>query len=126
MRARSRARRGPAIGRSGERKSREPDPRMSEFLRIGNLSFEVRRSRPRTPLGLTVDRSSELIVHAPTEADESELLRWTRRKLLWVHRKLAIKDGVGRARRGPEFVSGETFFYLGRSYRLQVRDQQAE
>lgn len=99
---------------------------MSGTLRIADLAFEVRRSPRRKTLGLTVDRDGDLVVHAPTDADESELLRWTRRKLLWVHRKLAIKGLVSKAASGPEFVSGETFFYLGRSHRLQVTEQQHE
>lgn len=99
---------------------------MSDTLWIGELAFQVRRSRQRKTLGLTVERRGALVVHAPTETNESELLRWTRAKLLWVHRKLAIKEEVGTARSGPEFVSGETFFYLGRSHRLQVKEQQAK
>jgi predicted metal-dependent hydrolase len=99
---------------------------MSEPLRIANLLFEVRRSPRRKALGLTVDRNGDLVIHAPTEADESELLRWTRGKLLWVHRKLATKASVAKAGSGLEFVSGETFFYLGRSYRLQVKEQHGE
>ncbi len=46
--------------------------------------------------------------------------RWTRSKLLWVHRKLAKKEELLPQVRQPEFVSGECFTYLGRSYRLQV------
>ena len=99
---------------------------MSGTLRIADLAFEVRRSPRRKTLGLTVDRDGDLLVHAPTDVDESELLRWTRRKLLWVHRKLAIKENARKSRSGPELVSGETFFYLGRSHRLQVKEQQDE
>ena len=38
---------------------------MSETLEIGGLTFEVRRSRRRQTLGLTVDRRGELRIHAP-------------------------------------------------------------
>lgn len=99
---------------------------MSETLQVGGLAFEVRRSPQRRTLGLTVDRGGELVVHAPTGTKESELVRWTRGRLLWVHRKLTLKEEVRKAGSGPEFVSGETFFYLGRCHRLKVKERQEE
>jgi predicted metal-dependent hydrolase len=99
---------------------------MSEMVRIGALAFEVRRSPRRKTLGLTVDRSGELVVHAPTGTEESQLVRWTRGKLLWVHQKLALRGEVERASGEPEFVSGEMFWYLGRGHRLQLVQQQEQ
>lgn len=95
---------------------------MNETLHIANLDFEVRRGPRRKTLGLTVDRAGELVVHAPKSASEEELRKWVDRKLLWVHRKLALKQDLNSAARPPEFVSGESFFYLGKSYRLRVTD----
>jgi predicted metal-dependent hydrolase len=65
-------------------------------------------------------RSGELVIHAPKSSDRDELARWTRSKLLWVHRKLLDKSGTLPRVREPEFVSGESFSYLGRSYRVKV------
>jgi predicted metal-dependent hydrolase len=93
---------------------------MSEMLHIADLEFEVRRGPRRKTLGLTVDRAGELIVHAPDSATEEELHRWVQRKLLWVHRKLAQKQEMNGAARTPEFVSGESFYYLGKNFRLRV------
>jgi predicted metal-dependent hydrolase len=99
---------------------------MKEKLDVGGLTFEVRRSARRKTLGVTVDRAGELIIHAPEGTENTELLRWTRSKLLWVHRKLAIKEELAAQVREPEYVTGESFFFLGRSYRLQVVGEQAE
>jgi hypothetical protein len=44
-------------------------------------------------------------------------------KLLWIHRKLAQKREMVRDVFPPEFVSGESIFYLGRSYRLRIVDK---
>ncbi len=93
---------------------------MTETLAVDSLFFEVRRSARRTTLELTVDRGGELVIHAPEGSDPSELTRWTRSKLLWVHRKLLDKAEVVPTVREPEFVSGESFSYLGRSYRLKI------
>src|SRR5438105_2666372 len=93
---------------------------MTKTLHIAGLDFEVRRGPRRRTLGLTVDRTGELIVHAPQSATEEELQRWVQRKLLWVHRKLAQKQEMNGAARTPEFISGESFFYLGKNLRLRV------
>ncbi len=99
---------------------------MSETLRIGDLTFEIRRSNRRKTLGLTVDRGGELIIHCPESARQNELEQWTRSKLLWVHRKLALKEELAPKVREPEFVTGERFRYLGRSYRLAVVSKQKD
>jgi len=96
---------------------------MKETLNVGDLKFEVRRSRRRKMLGLTVDRFGDLVVHSPTETSSDEISRWITKKLLWVHRKLALKKDVMRKTNAPEYVSGETFCYLGRRYRLKVVDR---
>lgn len=98
---------------------------MNETLHIGNLLFEIRRSSRRKTLGLTVDRGGELVLHAPVVSPVDELERWARKKLLWVHRKLALKETVTRLRE-PEFVRGESFSYLGRRYGLKIVREQHE
>ncbi len=99
---------------------------MSETLEMNGLTFEVRRSTRRRTLGLTVDRSGELVVHAPCDTPEEELTRWTRTKLLWVHRKLALKDEATPKVRKPEYVTGESFGYLGKRYQLALVAGQKE
>jgi predicted metal-dependent hydrolase len=97
---------------------------MTETLQLGGLVFEVRRSDRRKTLGVTVDRGGELVVHAPARLDTGALASWTNTKLLWVHRKLALKKEVAPKLRAPEYVSGEGFCYLGRRHRLKVVEKQ--
>ena len=99
---------------------------MTETLRLGGLVFEVRRSERRKTLGLTVDRGGELVAHVPAKTSVEELSRWIGKKLLWVHRKLALKEEAAPRMRGPEYVSGEAFCYLGRRYRLKLVDRQEQ
>lgn len=91
---------------------------MNETLEIGGLAFEVRRSDRRRTLGLTVDRDGDLVMHAPLGASAEELAAWAGTKLLWVHRKLALKEESTPKASAPEYVTGETFSFLGRRYRL--------
>ena len=95
---------------------------MMETLQVGDLVFEVRYSQRRRTFGLTVDRAGELVVHAPAVAADDAITKWIRRKLLWVHRKLALKEHAAPKMRAPEYVSGEGFCYLGRRFRLQIAE----
>ncbi len=99
---------------------------MTECFQLAGLIFEVRRSQRRKTLGLTVDRRGELVVHAPDSTRHEELERWTRKKLLWLHRKLALKEDLRPKTQEPEYVSGETYYYLGRGYRLMVVARQEQ
>jgi predicted metal-dependent hydrolase len=99
---------------------------MNEILQVADLVFEVRRSPRRKTVGLTVDRGGELLIHAPVDAAREDLEHWTRGKLLWVYRKLTLKEEMALSGREPEFVSGESFSYLGRNYQLKITDEQKE
>ncbi len=99
---------------------------MMESLEVGGLQFEVRRSERRSTLGLTVDRRGELIAYVPAATSAAELSRWIGGRLLWVHRKLALKEQTAPRMRATEYVSGEAFCYLGRRYRLKVVSKQEQ
>lgn len=97
---------------------------MNESIEIADLTFEVRRSPRRHTVGLTVDRCGKLLIHSPQDIATTELDRWTRSKLLWVYQKLALKADMASKVSEPEFVSGESFRYLGRNYQLKVISSQ--
>lgn len=93
---------------------------MSEVIRIDGLKFEVHRSDQRKTLELVVGRSGDLTLRAPKASSSDDLERWARTKLLWVHRKLAVKENTSPLLRRPEYVSGQAFAYLGRKYPLKL------
>lgn len=91
---------------------------------VGDLRFEVRASNRRTTLQVTVDRGGELIVFAPVDCDASAVQRFVREKRFWIYKKLAEKEALRHPVVTKEYVSGEGFPYLGRSYRLLLVDEQ--
>lgn len=99
---------------------------MTGRVQVGGLDFEVRRSGNRHTLGITVDRNGELVAHSPMETSSDELVRWIQGKLLWVHRKLALKETSFSGISGPQYISGESFSYLGRRYPLKLVEEQKE
>jgi predicted metal-dependent hydrolase len=99
---------------------------MNETLKVSGLDFEIRRSPRRNTVEVTVDRAGDLVIHSPREMSSVDLERYARKKLLWVHRKLAIKGALAPQTRPSEYITGETFYYLGRGYRLTLVDRQDE
>lgn len=97
---------------------------MTASLRVGDLEFAVRWSAKRRTLQITVDRGGELVLAAPEGCDPARLERFVRKQRYWVYTKLAQKEALSRRRPRREFVSGEGFRYLGRSYRLLLVDSQ--
>ncbi len=95
---------------------------MIPTLTVDDLQFEVRWSDQRKTLGLTVDREGELLISAPLGCDVATLESFVREKRFWLYTKLAEKDALREASTKKQFVTGEGFPYLGRSYRLLLVD----
>lgn len=90
---------------------------MTDTLVIDGLTFELRRSNRRRTLGITVDRDGSLILAAPANCSAEFVEKTAREKLFWIHSKLARKRLLHDTPH-KEYVTGEGFHYLGRSYRL--------
>lgn len=93
---------------------------MSETLVIDDLRFALLRSARRKTVGITVERDGSLALRAPEDCPVRRVEEIVREKRFWVYTKLAEKERLFRPERPKEYVSGETFYYLGRSYRLKL------
>jgi predicted metal-dependent hydrolase len=89
-------------------------------LVVNDLQFEVRRSNLRRALEITVDRGGELILSAPPQVHDDRLREFAQRKRMWVYKQLARRDALAQPTRRKQFVDGEGFAYLGRTYRLRL------
>jgi predicted metal-dependent hydrolase len=90
----------------------------SSTLTIDDLTFELRRSERRKTVGITVERNGELILTAPPDCSLVLIEQVARDKRFWIYTKLAEKELLCQPPPEREYVSGEGFYYLGRSYRL--------
>jgi predicted metal-dependent hydrolase len=87
---------------------------------IEDLTFELRRSDKRKTIGITIGRMGELILSAPLDCPQEIIERAAREKYRWIYSKLAQREMLFKAPPSKEFVNGEGFYYLGRSYRLRL------
>jgi predicted metal-dependent hydrolase len=93
-------------------------------LTVDDLRFEVAYSPRRKTIELSVERDGALMVRAPEGAAADRLEAFVRDKKAWVYKKVAEKEALRHATPVKEYVSGEGFPYLGRSYRLLLVDKQ--
>ena len=83
------------------------------------IDYELIRSN-RKSIGITIDRDSKVIVNAPKQLTDQEIEKYIYKKREWIWEKLAIKKSISQESIQKKFVSGESFSYLGRRYRLQI------
>jgi len=85
-----------------------------------DLTFEVRESAQRRTLEIIVERDGSLVLAMPPAVPLETLEQFVDENRVWVYTRLAEKEAQAQPRSPREFVSGEGFPYLGRSYRLKV------
>jgi predicted metal-dependent hydrolase len=91
-------------------------------LTFGDLSFKLRPSAKRRTIGITVERDGQLILSTPPQVPIETLEKVVNEKRLWIHSKLIEKESFNPPTPAKEYVSGEGFYYLGRSYSLKLVD----
>ena len=94
------------------------------LLQVDDLQFVVRHSVRRRTLQITVDRDGALLLSAPPDVGEAVLRAFVMDKRFWIYTKLAEKDRLQRLVPRKQYVGGEGFLYLGRSFRLKLVDTQ--
>lgn len=97
---------------------------MIPVLAVGDLQFDVVLSARRRTMELSVERNGALVIRAPERATGPRLEAFIREKRMWVYEKVAEKEALLRGVPVREYVSGEGFPYLGRSYRLLLVNNQ--
>jgi predicted metal-dependent hydrolase len=94
---------------------------MIETAQRGNPAYSVKRSNRRT-LSLMIEREGLVMVRAPLRISQEEIDKFVLEKRVWIQQKLSQKGAAMTARPKREFVNGQGFPYLGKSYRLKFVD----
>jgi hypothetical protein len=83
------------------------------------LSYQLVRTRRKT-LGLTIERDGKIVIRAPEDSTQKVIDDFFESKKFWIYKKLAEKRMIEEDLPLKEYVNGEGFLYLGKSYRLQL------
>jgi predicted metal-dependent hydrolase len=85
------------------------------------IPYGIRRSSKRSTVAVTVAPPGLVLLTAPAKTPVERLDRVVQEKARWIVSRLRLVRPVEPEPAPREFVSGETFLYLGRQYRLLVR-----
>ena len=96
---------------------------MQHVVHVGDLDVKVKVSDRRRSIRLTVERDATVTAVIPPATDETKLAKVITARRPWLYAKLRERAALGEPRPPREYVTGEDFPYLGRSYRLLIVDQ---
>jgi predicted metal-dependent hydrolase len=89
------------------------------------ISYSISRSGNRNTIAMTVHPDGAVPVVAPTDTCRTKIAEVIAKKAEWVLRQ---QEHFRHQHNGyaKQFVSGESFFYLGRQYKIKVRPIEAD
>lgn len=83
------------------------------------IEFDLIHSNRKT-LGITVKPDSSVYVRSPQNKSINDVLSKVKHKAPWILKQIDRFDAIRPVIYEKEYVSGESFYYLGRQYRLKV------
>jgi len=84
------------------------------------IEFEVIRSESAENSYITVERDIGVIIKAPCDISNVEIKKLVKKKAKWIVSKL---EEIGQAVDYGEVVTGSRIFYLGKSYYVEVTEE---
>jgi len=94
---------------------------MTRLFRYGKYSYQyILLKEDRKTIALTVTPDLEIIVRSSQNATIEKVENFLKRKWVWLEKQLAYFQSVKKNSAGKEYVSGESFYYLGRQYQLII------
>lgn len=90
------------------------------------IAYAVSRSLRRSTVSIAIDPRDGVLVTAPTATPLTRLDRVVREKARWIVQRMRRQSDQPPPLSAREFVSGESYLYLGRQYRLRVERDCAE
>lgn len=92
------------------------------------LTYKIKRSPRRRKLTITVERDRSIVVRAPESLSDEDIREIVESRRRWIDEKTkhAQKYATLPHPPGKELVNGESTLYLGRKYRIELVDSDAE
>lgn len=99
---------------------------MKEFT-FGSLSYKYHLlDQDRKTMSLTVKPDLTIVVTRPRNADEKKVETFLRKKWYWLEKQITFFKKYQRKNYEKEYVSGESFLYLGKQYKLSIKRSSTE
>ena len=95
--------------------------------RVRDIDYKLQSGSDRKTTDIVIERNGEIVVRPPKDYSPEKVDAVVESKRMWIYRNLAEWRDLNATAVVREWVNGETFLYLGRSYRLSiVANQQSD
>lgn len=104
------------------------DPTKQEAITYGSIEISYSLAfRNRKTLSISVRPTGEVVVVAPLSVSHSQVAERVHRRAAWIVRQQERFRQIGQHTTPVrQFISGETYYYLGRQYRLRIEQSEIE
>ncbi len=95
--------------------------------RVRDIDYQLLPGTDRKTTDIVIERNGIITVHPPKGYSPEQIDAVVESKRMWIYRNLAQWRDLNATAVVREWVNGESFLYLGRSYRLSlVPDQEVD
>lgn len=88
--------------------------------RVRDIDYQLLPGTDRKTTDIVIERNGIISVHPPKGYSPEQIDAVVESKRMWIYRNLAEWRDLNATAVVREWVNGETFLYLGRSYRLSL------
>ena len=97
-----------------------------QLRRVQDIEYRLLPGTERRTTDIVIERDGLVTVRPPQRMSPEQVDATVFSRRMWIYRNLAEWRELNAVRITREWVNGETFLYLGCSYRLQLVDEQDE
>ncbi len=91
-----------------------------QLRRVRDIEYQLLPGADRQTTDIVIERDGVVTVRPPRRMTPEQVDETVFSKRMWIYRNLAEWRDLNATRVAREWVSGETFLYLGSGYRLQL------
>jgi predicted metal-dependent hydrolase len=97
-----------------------------QVRQVQDIEYQLLPGTDRKTTDIVIERDGVVRVRPPLRMTSAQVDETVYSKRLWIYRNLAEWRDLNATRIDREWVNGESFLYLGSSYRLSLSDEPGE
>lgn len=97
-----------------------------QLRQVQGITYKLLPGSDRQTTDIVIERNGNITVRPPKRMTQEQVDETVFSKRMWIYRNLAEWRDLNATRITREWVSGESFLYLGSNYRLQLVQEQDE
>ena len=89
-------------------------------MKVGDLDIEIRRSKRSKTITVNIERDGSVNAVAPFDCPEEIIYKELLAREYLICKRIANRKAVTKAQVKREFVNGQSFLFMGKSYNLMI------